>query len=278
MTADRQKNDSKAENLDDGVVDLPVISGEFVDVSLSEESSEEDTKISPKNKDEIGFQKTEAQNSNIGNHRYNAHYIFLPCIFLLVALLGGMRIGVKNSEFIFLRPALICLVFAAVLLVLFFRANLIRLDGWFNEKFSTQKNIANGAVIFTLFAATSQIFNALIPEQGLPFWIIAFCFFWTLWNNLFAEFDTKRLLKSLGGLFSLAFVAKYLILANLVSNGQGNWITRIWENPTGEAFTYFLNIPQFASATGYIQFFALGFYLIGLFLVNPDTEFANGGG
>ncbi len=183
-----------------------------------------------------------------------------------------MRIGIEASEFVFLKPALICLVFGAILLVLFFRAKLIRLDGWFSEDFSTLKNIANGAVIFSLFTAATQVFNSLIPEQGLPFWIIAFCFFWTLWNNLFAEFDVKRLLQSLGGLFGLAFVVKYLVLANIVPTEQGSWLTRIWENPTQEFITYILDIPRFSSATGYIQFFTLIFFLIGLFLLKPQTK------
>lgn len=268
-----QKRDSEEKSLEREVKDLPVISGEFVEVSLDTESCEEDTEISPKKRGEIGFPKAEDQGSKTNTRKHNVHYIFLPGIFLLVALLGGMRIGIKNSEFVFLRPALICLVFAVVLLFLFFRANLIRLDGWFSEGFSTIKNIANGVVIASLFAATTQVFNSLIPEQGLPFWIIAFFFFWTLWNNLFTEFDTKRLLKSLGGLFSLAFVTKYLVLANLVSTERGSWLARTWENPTQEAFTYFLNIPQFAPATGYIQFFALGLYLMGLFLLRSDTGF-----
>ena len=84
-------------------------------------------------------------------------------------------------------------IFAAIMLVMFFRARLIDVEGWFSESFSLLKNIANGAVLLTLFAATTQLFNSLIPEQGLPFWIVSFCFFWTLWNNLFADFDTKKL-------------------------------------------------------------------------------------
>ena len=68
--------------------------------------------------------------------------------------------------------------------------------------------MANGAVLVTLFFASAQIFNSLLPEQGLPFWIFAFCFFWTLWNNLFADFDTRKLLKSLGAMFGLAFLRR----------------------------------------------------------------------
>jgi hypothetical protein len=258
--------------------ELEIVDGELLEILRDEEIEkviiEEETKVSAKKANEISFPKTKDQKPKTENQnsKYYLQYVFLPLIFLTVTFLGGLRIGIEASEFVFLKPALICLVFGAILLVLFFRAKLIRLDGWFSEDFSTLKNIANGAVIFSLFTAATQVFNSLIPEQGLPFWIIAFCFFWTLWNNLFAEFDTKRLLQSLGGLFGLAFVVKYLVLANIVPTEQGSWLTRIWENPTQEFISYILDIPRFSSATGYIQFFTIMFFLIGLFLLKPQTK------
>jgi len=255
-----------------------IIEGELVDDS-SEESLDavknSETDISREKDSEIGFPKTGDQAATTENTAFYFQYIFLPIIFLTVTLLGGLRIGIKDSEFLFIRPALICLIFAAILIVLFFRAKLINLEGWFNEKFTAVKNIANGLILFTLFTASTQVFNSLIPETGLPFWIISFCFFWTLWNNIFAEFDTRKLLQSLGGLFGLAFIVKYLVLANLVSGEEGSWLTRVWQNPTKEAFTYFLDIPRFSGATGYIQFFTLAFYLIGLFLIKPSSPSSN---
>jgi len=205
------------------------------------------------------------------NQKLYLLYIFLPIIFLTTALLGGLRLSGEDASFIFLRPALVCLVFAALMMVLFFRSGLIRIEGWFSEVFSTLKNIANAAVLATLFAATTQMFNSLLPESGLPFWIVAFCFFWTLWNNLFADFDTKKLLRSLGGLFGLAFVVKYLVLANLTAPASDNWLRAIIENPAQEAFTWLLDLPRFSPGTGYIQFFAVGLYLLGLYLFPQVT-------
>jgi hypothetical protein len=198
-------------------------------------------------------------------------YIFVPFIFLTVALLGGLRLSGVDGSFIFLKPALLCLVFASFLLVLFFRSGLIQVDGWFSEAFPLRKNIANGAVVLSLFAATTQLFNSLIPEQGLPFWIISFCFLWTLWNNLFADFDTKKLLRSLGGLFGLAFVAKYLVLANLTAPAGQGWLRSMIENPAQQAMTWLLDLPQFSAGTGYLQFFAVALYLLGLFLFPSTT-------
>lgn len=206
------------------------------------------------------------------NQRNYLRYIFVPWIFLTVTLLGGLRLSGIDASFIFLKPALLCLVFASVLLVLFFRSGLIRLEGWFSETFPLRKNIANGAVVLSLFAATTQLFNSLIPEQGIPFWIISFCFLWTLWNNLFADFDTKKLLRSLGGLFGLAFVAKYLVLANLTAPAGQGWLRSMIENPAQQTMTWLLDLPQFSAGTGYIQFFAVALYLLGLYLFPSTTE------
>lgn len=199
-------------------------------------------------------------------------YVFMPFIFLSVTLLGGLRLGSVDNAFIFLKPPLFCLLFAVILVTLFVRAGLIRLDGWFSEDFPLLKNIANGAVLLTLFAASAQLFNSLLPEQGLPFWVVGFCFFWTLWNNLFADFDTKKLLRSLGGLFGLAFVVKYLVLANLTAPASESWLRSLIENPAKETFTWLLDLPRFSAGTGYIQFFAVAFYLIGLFLIPQSTK------
>ena len=245
--------------------DFQIVEGELLEVETGEaiESADEElTKIST---------KTKSQKPKAKNQKSHLQYLFLPFIFLTAALLGGLRLGATDGAFLFLKPPLVCLIFAVMLLALFFRARLVRLDGWFSEDFSTLKNVANGAVLITLFFASTQIFNSLLPEKGLPFWIIAFCFFWTLWNNLFADFDTKKLLKSLGAMFGLAFLVKYLILASLIAPTDESWWQDVFKNMTKETFTWILDLPRFAAGTGYIQFFALVFYLIGLFLLPPAS-------
>lgn len=198
-------------------------------------------------------------------------YWLLPTIFWTVALLGGFRIGAGNGEFVFVAPPLFCLIAAAILLVLFFRSGLLSVGGWFSEKFSATKNIANAAVIASLFAASVQLFNSLLPEAGLPFYVVGFCFFWTLWNNLFAEFDVRRLIRSLGALFGLAFVVKYLILLNLTAPVADSWWSGMFQNPAKESATWLLSLPRYGGATGYVQFFTVIFFLIGLFLLRPDS-------
>ncbi len=250
----------KVENETRESVETDFIDGDFLEIPSSENvalANEESTKLAP---------KSEPKNKTQNQILY-LQYIALPVVFLTVALLGGLRLSQTDDAFIFLKPALICLIFAVVLLVLFFRSGLIKIEGWFSENFSTLRNIANASILLTLFFASAQIFNSLLPEKGLPFWIFAFCFFWTFWNNLFAEFQGKRLLQSLGSVFALAFVAKYLILSYLIAPTSESWWRGILENPTQEFFTYLFDLPRFAEGTGYIQFFAVILYLFGLFLL-----------
>lgn len=254
---------SKVKDLSDE--DSFVVEGELLEIPTDAKlktTDEELTRISP---------KTQNRKPKTENQKSHLQYIALPLIFLTVALLGGLRLNAEDNAFLFLKPALVCLIFASVTLVLFFRAGLLRLDGWFSESFTTLKNVANASVLFALFFATTQIFNSLLPERGLPFWVFAFCFFWTLWNNLFVEFHGKRLLQSIGSVFGLAFVTKYLLLAYLTAPVNSSWWRGLLENPTQEAFTWLLDLPRFSAGTGYIQFFAVIFYLLGLFLLPVST-------
>jgi hypothetical protein len=280
----------KRQNEEGERIDLPVIDGELLEALTRKDAEfpdEEDTVVREEETIVPGVSKPRTTTPNrkpqltkikvpltqdkgaSASQKSFLQYLVLPWIFLTVTLLGGLRFGETDGAFLFLKPALVCLIFASILLLLFFRANLIQLEGWFSESFSIAKNIADGLILLTLFTASVQVFNALLPEQGLPFWVFAFCFFWTLWNNIFAEFNTRRLLQSLGSLFGLAFVVKYLVLAYLTAPTAGSWLQGILQNPTKEAFTWLLDLPKFAPATGYIQFFTLILYLIGLFLLKP---------
>ena len=214
----------------------------------------------------------EVSDRMLQNRRAAVYHIALPLLLLFVALIGGIRISGTDGSILFVAPALICLVFAAALMILFFRANLVRIDGWVSERFSITQNLSNGITLAALFFASVQLFNSLIPEQGLPFWIISFCFLWTLWNNLFADLDTKRLLRSLAAVFCFAFVAKYLVLASFAKPANEGWISSIINNPGQTAMTWLLDIPQFSAATGYLQFFTLALFVIALYFLPPTIE------
>lgn len=201
------------------------------------------------------------------NNKMLLRCIALPLVFLTVALGGGLRFSAETGAFIFLRPELVCLILSAVLFLIFYRSGLIRIDEWLGSSFSTAQNLAGIVTLITLFTATIQIFNSLLPEKGMAFWIIGLFFFWTLWNSYLAELSAKRVLYSTGGQFGLAFVIKYLVLANLATSGE-TWAQKIFEGLIKEASFGLLDLPKFAPATGYVQFFTLTLYLIGLALLS----------
>jgi hypothetical protein len=78
-------------------------------------------------------------------------------------------------------------------------------------------------------------------------------------------------------LYGLAFVVKYLILANLTAPASESWIQGLFQNPSKEVFTWILDLPKYSHGTGYIQFFTLIFYLIGLFLLKPQMSLDESG-
>ena len=199
-------------------------------------------------------------------------YVALPVVFLLVTLLGGLRLAAGDNAFLFVTPPLICLVLAAFVIIVMLRSGLIEPGGWLSGTAPVLETAANAGVLVTLFTATVQMLNSLLPEQGLPFVVIGFCFFWTLWTNLFAELTPRKLVRSFGALFAMAFVIKYLVLANLAASPDGHWLERMIENPTKEAFTWLLDLPRYSAGTGYIQFFTLVLYMIGLYLTPRVTK------
>lgn len=191
-------------------------------------------------------------------------YLLLPLVFLTVALLGGLRVGLERQNFIFIPPPLVCLILASLLMLLFLRGRLVKFADWISHDFPVLTNAASTVTLAALFFASSQALNSVLPESGFLFWLFSFFFLWTLWNNLFSEFDAKRLLRSLAVLFGTAFLLKHLILAAFAAPEESGWyklINYIFEGVPRQV----LGIPNFAPATGYISFFALALYVLGLF-------------
>ncbi len=199
-------------------------------------------------------------------------HILLPLAFLLVTLFGGLRFDGVDGDVMYLRPALIYLMFGAALTGLFFVAGLIRLDGWLNERFPITKNMINGITLLAVYAACVQMFNSVIPEGGVMFWIVSFCFFWTLWNNLFANFDTKKLLRSLAAMFGFAFFIKYVLLTYVAAPSELGLVSSILQNPGQTALTWLFGLPQFSPATGYLQFFTIIIFIVALYFFPNTTE------
>ena len=207
----------------------------------------------------------------VSRNRTLVRFIVLPTIFLTVCLLGGLRVDAGTRGFDFLAPPLITLILAALLLSLFVKAGALNLRSWITSNQPALTSISHFLTLLALFFASAQAFNSVLPESGLFHWLFSFFFLWTLWNNQFAQFDSRRLLRSLVVLFGTAFVLKHLLLAGF-HGASGGW----WKRITGVLLEGVslgtIDLPAFAPATGYISFFTLALYVAGLILLTPAPD------
>lgn len=193
------------------------------------------------------------------------HFIVVPTILLTAGLLGGLRIDAQTRQFVFIPPPLVTLLLAILLGSLFVRAGAIELRGWVAIEQPIVTNLSHLLTLLSLFFATAQAFNSVLPESGLLHWMFSFFCLWTLWTNQFSNFDPRRLLRSIIVLFGTAFVFKHLLLSALYTP-NGGWLKTI-ASTLLQGIS--IEVPAFAPATGYISFFALALYLAGLLLMPP---------
>ncbi|HCX31302.1 MAG TPA: hypothetical protein DHU55_16270 [Blastocatellia bacterium] len=208
--------------------------------------------------------------NNRSRNRSLLHFIVLPLLFLTVALLGGLRISADHA-LIFVAPPLVTFVLAVLLMLLFVRGRLLEFNRWVASDRPPLKNISHGWMLLTLFFASAQAFNSVLPERGLLHWLFSFFFLWTLWNNQFSSFNARRLLRSLTVLFGTAFVLKHMLLASLYSP-DGGWLKRVAGALLQGVALGTLDAPSFAPATGYISFFTITLYVAGLLLLTFASD------
>jgi hypothetical protein len=209
--------------------------------------------------------------NNSSRNRALLRYILLPMIFMMVALLGGLRIDAESYLFVFVPPPLITLILSVFLMILFIRGHAIEWHSWLRSDQPLLTNISHVLTLLTLYFASAQAFNSVLPERGLIFWLFSFFFLWVLLNNQFLNFDARRILRSLVILFSTAFFLKHILLASLFSPG-GGVVKRIVSAIVDLSTLGTIDFLLFAPATGYISFFTLALYVAGLILMTPSSE------
>ena len=194
-------------------------------------------------------------------------HLLLPTIFLTVALAGGVRVEGPTRALAFSAPPLVALVLAALLLALFARGRLVDPSGWLSHDHAPLANVSHALTLLSLFFASAQSFNSVLPDAGLFRWLFSFFFLWTLWQNQFAPLDARRTLRAVVALFGTAFALKHLLLASLYAP-EGGWVRRV-AGALVEGLTQgsLGGQVEVAPASGYVSFFTLALYVAGLVLL-----------
>jgi hypothetical protein len=192
--------------------------------------------------------------------------ITLPLIFLTVAFGGGLRVMAANGQLVFLPPSLMALVLALLLLGALVRTGVLLPEVFMRPDRPALANVSGLIVVVTLFAAAAQVFNTTTPESGLLQFIVNLFFLLLLWNTVAAQPDRRRMISSLMVIFGGAFAVKYVVLGALYDPNGG--LTRrvlmtMLEGVTLGGLTYQSPAP----VTGYVAFFTVLLFLIGVSLL-----------
>lgn len=144
--------------------------------------------------------------------------VYLPVMFLTVALLGGLRMDDRVS---FVPPPLFALVLAVLLFAVLIRGGVLAPDRLLNAQRPPLANLNGLVVILTTYFGSTQLFNLIIPESGLPLLMFNVFLFVLLVNTLAGSPDRVSVLRSLAVITGAAFILKFVVLAAISDPGEG---------------------------------------------------------
>jgi hypothetical protein len=196
--------------------------------------------------------------------------IGLPVLFLTIALSGGFRLT-DNVRLV--PPSLTALILAVLLLGVLMRAGGISPSALLHGERSASENMSGAVVLATLFAATSQALNLLIPDVGLLHAVFAIFIFCQLLTIGAARTDRAGSLRSVAVLFGSLFVLRFILLEALYST-SGSTLNRVLRTLLSGATLGGITYEPNAPATGYVAFFTLALYVVGLLLLPKDGVLA----
>ncbi len=192
---------------------------------------------------------------------------YLPLLFLTVALLGGVRIA---DKVVVMPPSLFSLVLAMLLLGVLIKCGALAPERLMNAARPAVANLNGFMVLVSLFFASAQAFSLSTPEAGLPHVIVSVFLLVLLLNTLAAGPDRIRVFSSLVVIFGSAFVLKFIVLAAL-SDPEGGRLKRVLLALLEGVTLGTLTQEAVHPATGYLAFFTLVLFMVGLALV-PGSE------
>jgi hypothetical protein len=189
--------------------------------------------------------------------------IVLPASFLTVSLLGGLRIAPSIR---LVPPPLISLVLAMLLLAGLVRSGVFAPNAVLNSDRSGLENSSGLMVALTLFAACAQVFTLVTPEHGLLHVVFAVCFFVQLTTTLAGVKGRRNMLRSLVVLLGSAFVVRFIVLEGLYAR-DGTFAKRVITAMLEGASLGSIQYDPAGAGTGYVAFFTLALFFIGLILL-----------
>jgi hypothetical protein len=199
--------------------------------------------------------------------------LVLPCLFLTVVLLGGVRAA---SDVRLVPPPLASLILAMLLVSALVRSGAVVPDRFMRQSRSPIENVCGLAVLLTLFGACAQVLNLVTPDEGLLHLLVNIFICVQLLTTFAGVRGRLAMLRSVTVLLTCAFVLRFIALESLYSPGRGvvkRVMTALLEGVTLGALGY----QPVGTTTGYIGFLALTLFIIGLVLLESTDPRAEAG-
>ena len=186
--------------------------------------------------------------------------VYLPLLFLTVALLGGLRVDARVT---FVPPPLFSLVLGVMLFGVLVRGRVLVSERLMSASRTSLENLNGLAVLLSTFFAATQVFNLVTPESGLPFLLFNVFLFVLLVNTLAASPDRVSVLRSMAVIVGAAFILKFIVLGAISDPGEGMLERLLYVLLEGVTLGT-LTQPPLHPIAGYLAFATLLLFLIGL--------------
>jgi hypothetical protein len=198
--------------------------------------------------------------------------VYLPMLFLTVALVGGLRI---DDRVTFMPPPLFSLVLGLMLLGVLVRGRVLAPERLMHASRPVLANLNGAVVMLSTFFAATQVFNLLTPDSGLPYLLFNVFLFVLLVNTLAGFPDRISVLRSVGVITGAAFILKFVVLAAISDPGEGALKRILYVLLEGVTLGT-LTQPPLSPAGGYLAFAALVMFLTGVAMLPGRARFEEG--
>jgi hypothetical protein len=186
--------------------------------------------------------------------------VYLPLLFMTVALLGGLRV---DDRVTFVPPPLFALVLGVMLFGVLVRGHVLASERLMSASRTSLENLNGLTVMLSMFFAATQVFNLVTPESGLPFLLFNVFLFVLLVNTLAGSPDRISVLRSMAVIVGAAFILKFIVLGAISDPGESTLKRVLYVLLEGVTLGT-LTQPPLHPIAGYLAFATLALFLVGL--------------